>query len=184
MGRPANPQAKTLLLQHATQYVLAHGLTHLSLRPLASALGVSPRLLLYHFGSKEQLVVEVLSEIANQQQAVLGYLEASTNPHTRFDRLWQQLTSPQLTPFLRTLFEVELRAMEGDAQYQQFAQGTIQIWIGLVASHLNAVPTPVANFVLAALTGLLIDRFSTHDTQRSDQAFAALKQTLISGGLL
>jgi AcrR family transcriptional regulator len=186
MGRPANPQARAELLQRASAYVLQQGLSDLSLRPLAASLGVSARLLLYHFGSKEQLIVEVLSAIAAQQQGALATLDPSADPATRFEQLWAQLTSPELTPFLRSLFEVELRAMGGSGgeRYRQFAQEALHAWMQVVAAHLKDVPDPVANVVLAALTGLLIDRFSTQDEVRTDAAFAALKTALCAGGLL
>lgn len=184
MGRPPNPQARADLLQRATAYVLQHGLTDLSLRPLAGALGVSPRLLLYHFGSKEQLVVEMLSTIAVQQQSALAHVDPAADPTERFDVLWAHLTSPELTPFLRSLFEVELRAIGGDGPYRQFAQGAIQAWTQVVAAHLKDAPAPTTNFVLATLTGLLIDRFSTGDEKRTDEAFRALKDALHAGGLL
>jgi AcrR family transcriptional regulator len=40
--------------------VLEHGLIGLSLRPLAAELGTSDRMLIYHFGSKDELVADVL----------------------------------------------------------------------------------------------------------------------------
>jgi AcrR family transcriptional regulator len=185
MGRPPNPQAKADLLQRAASYVLAQGLTDLSLRPLATHLGVSARLLLYHFGSKEHLVVEVLGSIAQQQQLVLAQVDPRADPAERLDVLWTRLTSPELLPFLRSLFEVELHAMGGEDHYRQFARGAIQAWLGVVTAHLRAdVPAPTVNVVLAALTGLLIDRFSTQDEARTDEAFRALKGALIAGGLL
>jgi AcrR family transcriptional regulator len=185
MGRPPNPEARADLLRQAAAYVLQHGLTDLSLRPLADALGVSARLLLYHFGSKEQLVVEVLGAIAAQQQTVLARVDPAADPDERFDVLWARLTSPELTPFLRSLFEVELHAIDGDGPYRQFANGAIRAWLGVVTAHLREdVPEPTANFVLAALTGLLIDRFSTGDEERTNRAFRALKGALHAGGLL
>ena len=48
------------LLEAAYHYVLQHGLVEMSLRPLSSAIGTSPRVLLFLFGSKEQLVRELL----------------------------------------------------------------------------------------------------------------------------
>ena len=184
MGRHPDPQKKADLLARASAYVLEHGLTDLSLRPLAEGVGVSARLLLYHFGSKEQLVVEVLSTIAARQQAVLANIDLTADPVARFDQLWARLTSPELTPFLRSLFEVELRAIDGDEHYQGFARDALRAWMGVVTAHLKEVPTPAANFVLAALTGLLIDRFSTQDERRTDAAFAALKDALCAGGFL
>lgn len=184
MGRPPNPQARLDLLQRATAYVLAHGLTDLSLRPLAAALGVSARLLLYHFGSKEQLVIEVLSTVAVQQQALLTDIDHSSDPTERFDQLWVRLTSPELMPFLRSLFEVELRAMDGGGPYQQFTRDALAAWMDVVTAHLKDVSGPTANFVLSALTGLLIDRFSTGDEKRTDEAFRALRDALYAGGFL
>ncbi|BDP40844.1 TetR family transcriptional regulator [Deinococcus aetherius] len=165
--------------------MLEHGLTDLSLRPLADALGVSARLLLYHFCSKEQLVVEVLGAIAAQQQVVLAQVDPAADPDERFDVLWARLTSPELTPFLRSLFEVELHAIDEDGLYRQFAQGALHAWLGVVTAHLKEeVPASSANWVLAALTGLLIDRFSTGEERRTDEAFCALKGALHAGGLL
>jgi AcrR family transcriptional regulator len=184
MGRRPNPQAKIDLLERAAKYVLEHGMTDLSLRPLASALGVSARLLLYHFGSKEQLVIEVLSAIATQQQNVLVHSDPNATSSQRLDALWQQLTSPELTPFLRSLFEVELRAIDGDELYRQFARDALQAWLEVVAAHLIDADAPTHNFVLATLTGLLIDRFSTQNITRTDAAFVALKHALTKGGWL
>lgn len=185
MGRPPNPQARTDLLHRAAQYVLTHGLTDLSLRPLAAHLGVSPRLLLYHFGSKERLVVDVLTTIAAEQQAVLATVDPAADPARRLDLLWTRLTSPELIPFLRSLFEVELRAIDGDDTYRAFAGSAITAWLGVVAAHLrHDVPPATVNVVLAALTGLLIDRFSTGDEKRTDEAFRALNDALHAGGLL
>ena len=48
------------LLDAAYRYALAHGLVDLSLRPLAAAIGSSPRVLLFLFGSKDGLVRELL----------------------------------------------------------------------------------------------------------------------------
>ena len=58
----------------ATVRVSGHGLAGLSLRPLAAALGTSPRMLLYDFGTKERLIAEILAE-ARRREAVLlvGY---------------------------------------------------------------------------------------------------------------
>ena len=49
------------LVEGALDHVLRTGLVGLSLRPLAAALGTSDRMLIYHFGSKERLVGEVLA---------------------------------------------------------------------------------------------------------------------------
>lgn len=184
MGRPKNAGARADLLGRVTAYVLQHGLSDLSLRPLAAALGVSARLLLYHFGSKEGLVVEVLAGIATQQQAALAHFDPAADPAERFEALWERLTSPELTPFLRSLFEVELHAIDADGPYRQFAREAVAAWLRVVTAHLRGVPAPAVNFVLSGLTGLLIDRFSTGEEERTDEAFRAFKDALLAGGFL
>src|SRR5690348_7958382 len=62
------------LLDAALTYIFEHGLADLSLRPLAEALGISHRTLLYHFGSKEQLIVEVLQEVRARDRAFFASL--------------------------------------------------------------------------------------------------------------
>ncbi|MGH3608742.1 MAG: TetR/AcrR family transcriptional regulator [Pseudonocardiaceae bacterium] len=56
-GSPRRDQ----LLERAYAYVLNHGLAGMSLRPLAAAVGSSPRVLLFLFGSKDDLVRALLA---------------------------------------------------------------------------------------------------------------------------
>jgi AcrR family transcriptional regulator len=71
VGRKPNPDRKPELLEAVVGYVAEHGLGDLSLRPLAEALGVSTYTLVYHFGSKEQLVVEVLASVEARQKVLV-----------------------------------------------------------------------------------------------------------------
>src|SRR5689334_13292964 len=66
--RPPDPERRQELRDALGDYVLAEGLADMSLRPLAAALGTSPRMLLYHFESKERLVSEGLA-VARMRQA-------------------------------------------------------------------------------------------------------------------
>lgn len=58
------PMTRENLLPLLAAHVLDHGIHGLSLRPLAKAAGTSDRMLLYHFGSKDKLVAELLEYIA------------------------------------------------------------------------------------------------------------------------
>src|SRR6202042_181950 len=60
------------LLERAYRYVLEHGLAAMSLRPLATAIGSSPRVLLFLFGSKDGLVCALLSRARVDELALLG----------------------------------------------------------------------------------------------------------------
>jgi len=55
----SEPSPKERLLARVLDHLVEHGLEGFSLRSAAQAIGSSHRMLLYHFGSKEQLLVEV-----------------------------------------------------------------------------------------------------------------------------
>ncbi len=69
-GLPPSPR-KEELLERAYQYVLSRGLADLSLRPLAAAIGSSPRVLLFLFGSKDDLVRALLARARADELAFL-----------------------------------------------------------------------------------------------------------------
>ena len=50
---PVTSARRDELLERAYRYVLDHGLSAMSLRPLATEIGSSPRVLLFLFDSKE-----------------------------------------------------------------------------------------------------------------------------------
>jgi AcrR family transcriptional regulator len=52
----ASDDRLSLLLDRLADYVLAHGLTASSLRPLARAAGTSDRMLLYYFADKDAVM--------------------------------------------------------------------------------------------------------------------------------
>ena len=64
MARTADEQRRVELLELIVDYVIENGLSDLSLRPLADAVGSSARVLLYYFGSKDRLVTALLTAAA------------------------------------------------------------------------------------------------------------------------
>src|SRR3954453_2407043 len=61
MARPADPGIQLRLREQAVDYVMTHGIGALALRPLARALKTNARMLIYHFGSREGLMREILA---------------------------------------------------------------------------------------------------------------------------
>src|SRR5439155_175975 len=94
MARPVDPHRREAVRAQAADYVLERGLARLSLRPLAKALGTSPRMLLYDFGTKERLIHEILGEIRNREAAQLR-----ADVHTLED-VWRWIAAPELAPIL------------------------------------------------------------------------------------
>lgn len=102
------------------QYLLENGLNAASLRPLAKAAGTSDRMLIYHFGSKDALLDEVLLWLADR---VLAQLDASVPP-TRFetvaqcaDFIKQVIRAPTLREPIALWLELSAGAARGNERY-------------------------------------------------------------------
>src|SRR6266568_8474793 len=89
---PGSPR-RAELLDACYGYVLTHGLAGLSLRPLAAATGTSPRVLLYLFGSKDQLLRELLTRARREQVTLMAAAldEAADAADDSFDALVERL---------------------------------------------------------------------------------------------
>src|SRR6185437_5731729 len=60
------------LLEAAIDYIATRGVSDLSLRELAAAIGTSHRMLIHHFGSMEGLWVEVIRTVEQRQRDLLA----------------------------------------------------------------------------------------------------------------
>ncbi len=98
--------ARTELLDRIVADVAAHGLADRSLRDIATAVGSSHRMVLYHFGSREGLVQAVVASVEASQRELLGRLAAEAeSPGDLVLSLWERVSSPELRPFVRLFFE-------------------------------------------------------------------------------
>ena len=66
--RQADPAKKPALLEQIVDYLIDKPLSALTFRGLASALGVSSFTLVYHFGTRDDLVREIIGAIATRQR--------------------------------------------------------------------------------------------------------------------
>jgi AcrR family transcriptional regulator len=73
MARTADAERPAALLDAVVKYLATHGVADVSLRPLAKAVGSSPRGLLYYFGSKEELVALAFAQLRDRQRAAYAH---------------------------------------------------------------------------------------------------------------
>jgi AcrR family transcriptional regulator len=185
MARPADLQRRARTLAAVTDYVLEHGLAESSLRPLASALGTSTRMLLYDFSSKEDLIMAVLAEVRRRESALLAeHLETTDASAADLLRtIWNWLASPERAPFLRLFFEVYVQAMSHPDAYSARGRATVTEWLdqfgtAFTDSRRDEADPAIATLVIAVLRGLVLDRLSTGDEARTDQALECFAQVI------
>jgi AcrR family transcriptional regulator len=176
MARPPEPERRENTLARATDYVLAHGLSGLSLRPLAAALAISTRMLLYDFGSKENLIAAILAEARRRETALLAEHAPSTDSASELlHGMWAWISAPERRPFLRLFFEIYLDAATHPQAYAEHGRTMVTDWLDSIGRAFTPSTTDqgdpaVTTLIIAVIRGLLLDLLATNDQHRTDQA--------------
>jgi AcrR family transcriptional regulator len=185
MSRTVNERRPEELLDAIHEYLLWHGLSDLALRPLAKAVGSSPRVLLYYFGSKEKMIVSLLARIRERQRAIFGQVRAETF----FDAcrgIWTQMAAAESERNFRLFFEVYGLALRHPDLYREFLDSTIEDWLETVAGPLHKEgwkpekARGVATILLAGFRGFMLDYCTTRDRKRLDLAVSLWLRSLDS----
>jgi AcrR family transcriptional regulator len=177
VSRTADEARRALLLERAVDYVCRHGLTGLSLRPLAKAVGSSPRVLLYYFGSKENLVVELVRRGRARQRAMMANLKfTDLSPREISRALWREWSKPEWEPLTQLSFEIYSLALRDRARFPDFLESSVSEWLdalegcttlpGYTREQAHALGT----LMIAGFRGFLLDLLATHDRARIDRA--------------
>jgi AcrR family transcriptional regulator len=183
----APPTNRDRLLAGAAAYVGQHGFADVSLRDLATALGSSHRMLLYHFGSKQQLFVEIIRAFETDQRQMIEAFAAdlSLSRVEVMRRVWQQVSSPEATDQVRLFFQVCGQALAGDGTNHVLLEGIISDWLEPMIEVEKARGTPVAQaraevrIGVALMRGLLLDLLATGDRKGVDAAFERFLATSV-----
>jgi AcrR family transcriptional regulator len=172
----AGPRGR--LLAGAIEHVSEHGVGEISLRQLAAALGTSHRMLLYHFGSREALLIEVIRTVEEQQRAALAQIleeEADEPPAEIMRRMWARVADPALWPNERLFFEVYAQALQGSPHALPLLDGIVDAWVEPLAALVapgrpEAEARAEARLGVAVVRGLLLDLLATGDRAAVDAA--------------
>ena len=178
MPRTVDEAHRAALLERAVDYVCRHGLANLSLRPLAKAAGTSPRVLLYYFGSKEALVVEIIRRGRARQGETMVNLKftSSLSPREITRMLWRHWSDPQWEPLMRLFFEVYGLALQDRSRFPGFLESAVEEWLAALEG-CSTLPgfdrddaRAFATMLIAGFRGFLLDLCATHDRARIDRA--------------
>ncbi|HKU67964.1 MAG TPA: TetR/AcrR family transcriptional regulator [Candidatus Baltobacteraceae bacterium] len=176
MARTRDDALREDLLERAVDYVCRHGLSDLSLRPLAKALGTSSSLLLYHFKSKDDLIAEIIGIGRARQQGTMARLDATSGLSTGAigRMLWKEYSNPRYEPIVRLFFEVYALALQDRSRFPGFLKSSVAQWLTAIEESFPDAGSPQARArattLLAAFRGFLLDLCATRDRKRIDEA--------------
>ena len=176
MARSPDTGRRDGLLDALVIECAARGVGGRSLRELAEAVGTSHRMLLHHFGSREELLLAIVDEVERRQLALLGELDAdSTNS---FAAMWAHLRRPELRALERLFFECYARGAQGETPFTSMLPAAVDGWLNEVAGDRAE-----ARLGLAVVRGLLLDLAGTNDEAGVDAAAQRFVELLRLRGL-
>jgi AcrR family transcriptional regulator len=154
--------ARESMLQAMVAHVLTHGVAEASLRPLARAAGTSDRMLIYHFGSKQGLIGEILIALAALFGQVLDTQFAAKHAASRAACLASVAAitrSPDMRQLMRVWMQVLAASAAGETAYLATGNAIIERLLRWVQDHLPAdEPDPVktAQTMLVLIEGSVV----------------------------
>lgn len=179
MGRHRQPQIRERLLDACTDHALEHGLPN-RLAPLAVAAGTSTRMLIYHFGTCDDLLREVLRRARERQLEVFTDLlrPQPDEPYpVTLARAWSAISGPRGQPYLRMFSRLHDAA--GEPLWPGFRRAATTDWLAPLEDGMRTLGRPeLATVVLAVIRGLLMDLDATGDAERTDRAFRDFVSTI------
>ena len=172
---------KQELLDALIGYLVKHGLADLSLRPMAAEIGTSARLLIFHFHSKERLLLEVLEEMQTRLQGSFTRLLAAKPTSRKLPLLrafWDWATTGENYDYHCLLYQLHILAAQDPGTYARYLKRTSMSWLKLVQPALppSQQTTAFATLYGAVFDGLFIELMSTGDRRRVTKALEAFIQ--------
>lgn len=158
------PISRETLLPFMANFVLENGLSAASLRPLAKAAGTSDRMLIYHFGSKERLVEDLLEYIADIYADALDQSFGGERAQSRQDcleRVMAFTNEPEMQPFMALWWEIVAGSVQQQAGYREAARSMMHLLLNWMKSQLPADdpdPEAGARYLLTMIEGALMLR--------------------------
>jgi AcrR family transcriptional regulator len=179
-NEPSDSPRKRELLNAAYGFALTNGLADFALRPMAKAIGTSPRVLLFLFGSKDGLTRALLARARQDELAALAALQASqgqTGLAGTGREIWAWLVAPSHRALLSLWLEGYARSLLGEpGPWERFAAETVDDWLALLASRQPANRRRSKHgeadrtVLLAVLRGAMLDVLATGDADRVTRA--------------
>jgi AcrR family transcriptional regulator len=179
-------ESRQEMLDRVVAYAAAEGITGKSLREIATGVGTSHRMLIYHFGSREGMLAAIVALIEQQQRDLLAHLpDQLATAHGQANgpeaaaalmlALWQRVSDPRLRPFVRLFFEVVGVAVHGAPGTQTFLDGLTRPWLEQAEATVRRLDLPLDRDALllgiATSRGLLLELLAGADPAATDAAY-------------
>ncbi len=149
---------------------IAAGTLDLSLDHLATSVGMSKRMLIHYFGSRENLEQRAIALLEDRlrDQFSSSRFPPGASLATVVSALWEQSTAPQSRGVLLVVMDVSRRGWNGSERARAFYAEQQHRWVELL---LNFLPDPKAvEELLQLFQGAILVYLVTGDSKKGKRA--------------
>lgn len=165
-------------MEGALAAALVDGLSQLTFGRLAKRLGISDRIIVYYFPSKDDLVSEVIMAMGLQLQQTFAaaFAMPAADHRELMVAAWPVVARPENDRVFALFFEANGLAAVGRDPYRELVPTLVQVWIDWAAEFIEGTPEHrrrQAETAVALLDGLLLLR-QLAGPEAGDRAAATL----------
>jgi AcrR family transcriptional regulator len=174
MQRRNNPKDLSRLIESCLSAFIDAGSLDLSLDQLARNVGISKRMLIHYFGSRENLEEKAFALLENRLRDSFG---ADRFPHgvsleTVVAALWDQSTAPQSRGVLLLVMDATRRGWNGSERAKAFYAEQQRLWVELLLKYLP--DQLAAEELLQLFQGAILAYLVTGDREQGRRALARM----------
>ena len=152
---PEKQQRREEIVSAVAQHLLMEGIHNSALRALAKSVGISDRMIMYYFETKEDLISEALlliaGELVSSLESVLPVGKVSREQIV--DALRMTGRKPETVPGQKLWFEIIGLAMRDDGPYKKIAGQILDGWEEWIKDKLPRNRVHLAASILAQIEG-------------------------------
>jgi len=154
---------KADILEGALAAAFEDGLSQLTFGRVAKRLGISDRIVVYYFPTKDDLIGEVLYAMGAELQATLAptFTTPAADHIGLLRTAWPILARVESDPVFALFFEAGGLAATGREPFRTLVPQLMEAWIAWAAEFVEGTPTrrrAEAEAAIALLDGLLLVR--------------------------
>jgi AcrR family transcriptional regulator len=169
------------LLARIIEVVQRTGLAGFSLDNLAPQLGTSSRMLVYYFGSKDELLGRIVFAVRNDTVRAFA-AEPAPSIIDAVDHWWNHYRANLAD--MQFFFHLASRSFEEPNKFAEFSSTAVNLWTSYFhrslsgATKSEAESEAIARLALATVRGLMVDLLITGDAEQVEGALAEFKVLL------
>jgi AcrR family transcriptional regulator len=180
MPRHPDPLRKPQLLGEILDYLLDKSLASVSFRTIAQALGFSTYTLVYHFGTRDQLLSEIVAAVSTRATVIEEFMDSAPNTLERYfeglEESWEWTLIPRNRQLQRLEFEAALiEAIEPGTH--TFSRSLFDTWLRIGSTALTSLGIEPAaaevesRLVVDTFYGIQYDFVLNGDVKPATRAF-------------